>query len=235
MKADLDRSLDEIELEIAHTRARLGNSAAALAGDLAPSRLLETGVAMLKGFLGRSAIRFGGGVRADPVALALIGLGVGWFVAENTGLLEDLLAGRGDRTAPAAESLNNQPEPKGNGWFQEAASAAQGALRSAYDRGGAVIEQASEFIAHPGDSSEWVRQAGVRMIDRVERSPLLLGVAGLAAGAAIAMLLPTSRREREIATRARDDLWDKAEQLGHRAANSIREMAGAPAPASTDC
>ena len=103
-----------------------------------------------------------------------------------------------------------------------------------YDRSGAAIEQAGGFIAHPLDSGERVRQAGGRMIDAVERTPLLLGLAGIAAGAAIAMLLPASRREREIAIQARNDLWDKAEELGHRAATSMREMAEASARVTTD-
>jgi Protein of unknown function (DUF3618) len=239
MKADLGRSMDEIELEIARTRARLADGADVLAGDLAPPRLLEKGVAMLKGFLGRSAMGVGGGVRADPVALALIGLGVGWLVAENTGLLDGLIRGRGDAAAPSPDPPDKPAEPNGagsgDGWFRQAASVARGALRSAGDRGGAAIERGGEFLAHPGAASDQVCRAGGRMIVTVERSPLLLGLAGLAAGAAIAMFLPISRREREIAARARDDLWDKAEELGHRTAKSIRDLGGGRASASTDC
>jgi hypothetical protein len=231
--------MDEIEIEIARTRASLATTADTLAAELAPARLVDKGVDMLNGFIGRpDAIGFGGGVRADPVALALIGLGLAWFVAENIGLLDSIIPERTetDETAASAEPVVGLPADRSvepaesgergdNGWFHQAASATQGALRTAYDRGGAVIGQAGEFIAHPADSGERVRQAGGRMIESIERSPLLLGLAGLAAGAAIAMLLPTSRREREIATQARDDLWDKAEELGHRAANSVREMA----------
>ena len=39
------------------------------------------------------------------------------------------------------------------------------------------------------------------------------------------MLLPSGRREREIVARAREDLLEKAEELGHCAAGSIRAMA----------
>ena len=50
---------------------------------------------MLNGFLSRSdGIEVGGGVRADPVALALVGLGVAWLIAENTGLLDRLMPDR---------------------------------------------------------------------------------------------------------------------------------------------
>ena len=237
MTADLERSIDEIELEIARTRVRLATTADTLATELAPTRLAARGGDMLNGFLGRSdAIGLGGGVRADRVALALIGLGAAWLVADNLGLLDGVIPDRTDDSAPSAEPIVALPadRPEG-GWIHHAASTTQGALRSVYDRGGAVIEQAGDFIAHPADSGERVRQAGGRMIESIERSPLLLGLAGLTVGAVIAMLLPASRREREIAAHARDNLWDKAEDLGHRAANSMREMAEGGGPASTDC
>jgi hypothetical protein len=239
MTADRDRSMDDIELEIARTRARLASTADALADELTPTRLAARGVDTVNGFLDRhNAIGFGGGVRADPVALALVGLGLAWLVAENAGLLDGVIPGRSEEdAAPPAEPIvvepvdqpsRHQAEEGGNRWLQQAASATQGALRSVYDRGGEVIGQAGELIAHPGESGE-------RVIDSLERSPLLLGLAGIAVGAAIAMLLPTSRRERDLAAQARDDLWDKAEALGHRAANSVREMADGPTHARTDC
>ena len=234
MTADFDRSMDEIEVEIARTRARLAGEADLLAAELAPARLVDKGADMLNGFLGRlGTIGRRGGVGADPAAVALIGLGIAWLVAENLGLLDDFMPRRGAEPAPPAEKIVALPveEPArpsasgGDGWLQQAAGAAQGALRSVYDRGGTAIEQAGGLIAHPVDSGERVRQAGGRMIKAVERTPLLLGLAGIAAGAAIAILLPASRREREIAIQARNDLWDKAEELGHRAATSMRDMA----------
>ncbi|HXC91908.1 MAG TPA: DUF3618 domain-containing protein [Stellaceae bacterium] len=242
MTASPGRPMDEIEIEIARTRARLATTADMLAAELAPPRLVEKGVDMLNGFLGRSgAIGFGGGVRADPVALALIGLGAAWLVAENIGLLDGLIPEPRDETATSGEPIvalpadrPEAPHDTGDGWLHQAASATQGVLRSVYDRGGAAIGQAGGFIAHPANAGERVREAGGRVVESVERSPLLLGLVGIAAGAAIAMLLPTSRRERELATQARDDLWDKAEELGHRAANSVREMAEGPLRASTD-
>ena len=75
-----------------------------------------------------------------------------------------------------------------------------------------------EFISHPGESTQRVKQAGGRVIEAAGQSRWWLGALGLAAGAAMAMWLPTSRREREIVTQARDDILDKAEELGHRAA-----------------
>ena len=39
------------------------------------------------------------------------------------------------------------------------------------------------------------------------------------------MLLPASRAEREIASQAREDTWETAEEIGQRAAKTVHEMA----------
>jgi hypothetical protein len=39
------------------------------------------------------------------------------------------------------------------------------------------------------------------------------------------MLLPASRPEREIAAQAREGMWEAAEEIGNRAAATVREMA----------
>ncbi len=232
MTSESDRSMDEIEIEIARTRARLSTTTDALAAELAPPRLMHQGVDMLNGFLGRSdGIELGGGVRADPVALALLGLGVAWLVAENTGLLDKWMPDRADEPAhrtdnmaalSAGETIRSE---NSEGWIHQVASATQGALHTVYDKGGAVIGQAGELITHPGDSTQRVREAGGRMIEAAGQSRWWMGGLGIAVGAALAIWLPTSRREREIVTQARDDILEKAEELGHRAANSMRELA----------
>jgi hypothetical protein len=228
MKAQSDQSIDDIELEIARTRVRLAETADALADELAPQRLAREGVEMLNEFFGRpDAIKFGG-MRADPVALGLIGLGVAWLVAENLGILDGVIPGLGEHPAPAVEPgprepIRNSPIPEAErdqsgGWFHQAANATQGAFRSVYDRSGVVIGQASELIAQQVGSSQKVGQA-------VGSSPWLIGLAGLGAGLVAAMLLPASRPERELASQAREELRETAEEIGHRAAATVRDMA----------
>jgi hypothetical protein len=239
---DSDRSIAELELEIARTRVRLAGTADALAAEFTRPRVIKRGMGMLNGFRSRAEpIGFGGGFRADPVGLALIGLGAAWLVAENTGLLDGIIPEPAaepapmTEPAPATELVGAPPSAEAAGewagedhWFHQAASATQGALRQVYDRGSAVIGQAGGFIADPAGSSG-------RIVARVEGRPLLLGLLGIAAGAIIAMLLPTTRREREIAAQVRDDLWERAEELSHRAANSMRDMADDVAHEHRDC
>jgi hypothetical protein len=227
MKAQSDPSLDEMELEIARTRVRLADSADALAAELAPSHLAREGVEMLNEFFSRpDAIKFGR-LRADPVALGLLGLGLAWLAAENLGLLDRVIPGIGkepssitasSREPIASAGIAQNETDKTGGWFHQAANATQGALRSVYDRSGVAIGPAGDLIAQQVPSGHKVRQA-------ITGGPWLLGLGGLAAGVALAMLLPASRREREIATQARQEMWETAEELGERATSTVREMA----------
>jgi Protein of unknown function (DUF3618) len=236
LKAPPNASLDETELEIARTRARLTDTADTLAAKLAPPRLVREGVEMLNEFFRRpDAVKLGA-IRADPVALGLIGVGAAWLIAENLGLLGGVIPGRGEQTSSQTSSTSepNVAEPahepiptpalsaaegdQSGGWFHQAVNATQGAFRSVYDRGGVVIGQASDLIVHPVDSGQKVREA-------IGGSPWLPGLVGLAAGAAVAMLLPASRPERKIAAQAREEMWETAEEIGHRAANAMREIA----------
>ena len=51
----------------------------------------------------------------------------------------------------------------------------------------------------------------------------MLSLTGIAAGTVMAMLLPASRAEREIASQAREDTWETAEEIGQRAAKTVHE------------
>jgi Protein of unknown function (DUF3618) len=198
MRAASRRSMIEIENEIGRTRVELDLTLDTLAVELAPKHLVEKAANMVKrswSANGLGGMGLGSAFRADPAPLALIGLGLAWLAAENTGLLGRAGEGRGER--PAA------PDPTGGGAFECAGDH-------------------PEKITHPGGRA---CRAGRRLTDGVTRNPLLFGLAGIICGAAIAVLLPSARREREVVAQAREDLWEKTEQLGHRAADGMRAMA----------
>jgi hypothetical protein len=198
MRAASRRTMIEIENEIGRTRGELDLTLDTLAVELAPKHLVEKATNMVK--RSWSASRLGGmglgsTFRADPAPLALIGLGLAWLAAEKTGLVGGTAAGRGE--CPAAPD-----------------SAGDAAFECAGDH--------TEKITRPGGRA---CRAGRRLTDGVARNPLLFGLAGIVCGAAVAVLLPSARREREVVAQAREDLWEKTEQLGRRAADSMRAMA----------
>ena len=78
------------------------------------------------------------------------------------------------------------------------------------------------------------RAGGQRPADLIKRNPLLAGLIGLAGGAALAALLPATRRERQLIARAKEDLWQQAEALGHRTAVRVRDLGQRSTAAAAD-
>jgi hypothetical protein len=202
-------------------------------------------------------------VRANRIPLALIGVGVAWLAANSTGLAEQLAQdervqvvrrrvgemtkdiGIGDAVEPAdkvgaagqilgpdGEPLTRTAERDGSdGWIHQAAGAARGAIGSVREAGTTVLDRAGDYAADAGDLA---KRAGDQVAERLHSDPWLIGVAGLAAGALFAAILPPTRIEQEYVSDARDELWNRVADLGHDAAERVRELADSTIRASRE-
>jgi Protein of unknown function (DUF3618) len=211
-------SAAEIEDEIRRTRGELALTLDALAYRLAPRQLVGRGIEMITQSIdGNGGLRaeIGEAVRANRLPLAVIGAGVAWLLARNL-----TTAGSGN-----AESDVPRPERGGEAWVHQAAGAARGAIRSVRDTGGAVLERAGQYVEYAAQPGDQVRHAGGSLRAAFERYPLLIGLVGLASGAALAALLPATRRERDWVGETREELWKKAEEVGREAIDGVRNLA----------
>jgi hypothetical protein len=184
-------------------------------------------------------------LQANRLPLTLIGIGIAWLVAANTGLAERVandervqsarrrigeLAGdigtgggssgesSGQILGPDGVPLHRTDSERGNGWVHHAAGAARGAISSVRDAGSAVLDQASA-------AGDLASRASTQVTEKLSSDPWLIGVAGLAAGALLAAMLPPTRIEQEYIGEVRDELLEKAHELGHEAAERVRELA----------
>ena len=188
---------------------------------------------------------FGEVMQANRVPLTLIGIGVAWLMASNTGLADRVVndervqAARrrigefagdigiggsssegsgGQVLGPDGEPLTRADSDRGNGWVHQAAGAARGAISTVRDAGSAVLDRA-------GAAGDLASRAGGQVTEKLSTDPWLIGVAGLVAGAIFAAILPPTRIEQDYVGEARDGLWNKANELGHEAAEVVRELA----------
>jgi hypothetical protein len=207
----------------------------------------------------------GEALQANRVPLALIGIGVAWLVAANTGMTErlaqsepvqttrrrvgELADGIGiggssateDTAGPAAPIFGPDGQPltrtgdtgRGSGWVHQAAGAAKGAISSVREAGSAVLDRASKYTDYAGDyagqAGDLATRAGNQVAEKLQRDPWLIGVAGLVAGVLVGAMLPPTRVEQEYIGEARDGLRNKATELGHEAAERVRELADSTA------
>jgi hypothetical protein len=195
-RTEAARSPAEIAAKIDDTRRRIGLTLDALAQRLAPGRLLQRGLEMT------SRLSSGGpGFRSDPIALGLIGAGIAWLLAINSGLVR-----RRNRDAASGTDSTGAGD-------------------------GEITAEAGAPAAEPIVAAEWFGENGRRAADFIESNPLLIGLLGLGAGVALAALLPLSRREQKLVARTREDLWQRAEALGHEAAERVRDLGRWPTAA----
>jgi hypothetical protein len=184
-------------------------------------------------------------IQANSVPLTLIGIGIAWLVAKNTGLAERVVndervqaarrrigefagdigigsgssEGSGGRVlGPDGEPLTRTDSGRGDGWVYQAAGAARGAISTVRDAGGAVLDRA-------GAAGDLANRASSQVSEKLSTDPWLIGVAGVVAGALFAAILPPTRIEQEYVGEARDGLWSKANELGHEAVERVRELA----------
>jgi hypothetical protein len=198
---------------------------------------------------------FGEVLLANRMPLALIGIGVAWLLASNAGWTNRAVRHNGEPAGDTGIGLGSAPkdhagqvEPilgpdggplsrsgdtgRSEGWVHQAAGAAKGAISSVRDAGSAVLDRASRYTDYAGGASNAAKRAGGQIAEKLERDPWAIGVAGLVAGALVAALLPATRFEQECVGEARDELWHRAAQFGHDAAERVRELADATARAS---
>jgi len=184
-------------------------------------------------------------IQANRVPLTLIGIGVAWLVASNTGLADRVVndervqaarrrigefagdigiggsssgASGGQILGPDGETLTRTDSDRGDGWVHQAAGAARGAISTVRDAGSAVLDRADA-------AGDLANRATSQVTEKLSADPWLIGVAGLVAGAIFAAILPPTRMEQEYIGEARDGLWNKANELGHEAAEAVRELA----------
>jgi hypothetical protein len=235
---DGDKPLSEIEEDIAQTRAELGETLDALERKLAPRQLLEKGVDMLRGSMDGNFDRMGETLRANPIPLALIGAGIGWLLlsrgreaADEGGGAGSLAARVGHASSTAAEATYEYARPKIDATVERSARYAAEAKSRTEHAARRYAQKAGRYTEEAGRQFHDAREQVSRAMDD---HPLAVGMMALAAGAALALLLPSSRVEDRYLGRTRDRLLDEARDLGHEALDRAQEIASVAAEAATD-
>lgn len=219
------RSPGEIENEIRKTRKAMSSTLEAIERKMSPGQLVDEVLGYFHSGSGSGTLS---GVKervsGNPLPAAMVGAGLAWMIASP---------GRTGSGQQAAESSH-----KGSGAMhsaQEHVSSSADSLRQRLDGARNSVHEKS---SHLGEGMrERARHAKQSSSELVESQPLLLGAAGLFLGAALAALLPTTRKEDELMGEKRDQLkdlakekgkeqMDRAEHVAASALESARQSAG---------
>jgi len=191
-------------------------------------------------------------IRRNPLPAALIGLGLGMFLMDRRkrrassydshneydggadwsyeGIRQ---ARQGQSTSTRSRAQNVAGDFIGNA--QETVSNAAARTRNSVtnvagevrDQVGNIANQAVEQVSNLGSQLQHgARHAQSQYQQSLQENPLAVGAVSLALGAAVGMMLPSTRTENRWMGDARENLTQKAEEAARDTIEKVQEVAG---------
>jgi hypothetical protein len=235
-----DREPQAIEREIDATRADMRATLEALERRWSLERLVDLTVGRVREHGGEFAGNLTDTVTRNPVPLLLTSIGVGWLILASRGNTRPDSSDSGvryrtgnirERATHAADTVRERAAA--------AADEVHGVMESTRDSLAHAAESSRETLGHTAASlRSTASRAAAATRDRVDHAragmdrlldeqPLLLGAFGLAAGAIIGALLPTSEHEDRLFGEARDKAMKGVAEKSRALYDTVREHAAA--------
>ena len=257
------KSAAEIERDVQRSRADIEHTLDAIQERLSPGQLVDQAIGYFRGGRGVDFARnLGNSIAANPIPVALMGVGLAWMMLGQRSARAD------DHGDPRYWDEDLDPVEEHYAGFAEESMAYLGtevesgggfgedlkeAGRTARDKVGELGERARDAGAqareHIGRARAGVadrahdareragyygRRAKQGMLRSLDEQPLVLGAIGLAIGAALGAALPPTETEDELMGETRDQALRHATRAGREQAGKVREVAGAVVAAARD-
>lgn len=128
------------------------------------------------------------------------------------------IAGKAREMADSVADTARAAKDKVTGAVSSAAS-------SVRDTASSLADTTRQQVSHLSDEARYrARDAGDMLTNTFQENPLALGVAALAAGALIGLVLPGTRVESEYMGEARDQFVDKAKDVARETADKVQRV-----------
>lgn len=211
----------QLEREINVQRDHIGSLLDALESKLSPGEMFERVIGYGKGGGREFAGNLGETVKANPLPTLLTAAGLMWLYAskDNTPRPHTVEWRQGPRGTDEDEGDDHE------GMRQRVRDAKDGIsekMGSAKERAGDAAHGAMDSARHRA------RQANEGFHHMLEDNPMAVGAMGIAVGALLGAMLPSTRKEDELLGEVSDELTDDAKSLAKRgyehAAQAGREV-----------
>ncbi|WP_310539476.1 DUF3618 domain-containing protein [Phenylobacterium sp.] len=241
----MTRSSAEIEREVEQTRGELDRTVEALKDKMTPGQLIDELTQSLKGS-GAADIfgNLGTQVKDNPLALAMVGAGLAWLMI-GKGPPQPGVGGAGETVSGSASSLSIAGGADRGAAGGLAAGAAH-MVHQASDIAGEVAERVGHTATHLKDqvmdqaghakhrvqaTSAQALQAGQGVqrgfMDMLEQEPLIIGALGIAVGAALGAVMPSTAVEDRTFGGLRDKALDEGRSRLGEGISVAKDAAGA--------
>lgn len=245
----MNRTSAEVEAEVEASRTQLDRDVEALKQKMTPGQLFDEAAKIMGGTGQQVASKFAEQAKANPMPLAVMGLGLAWLMMSNNRSSSGYAGYSGETRsfAPGTEyGAAWQGETGGHG-----GSGLKDKLHDVGDKAAGVMADAKEKLAggahavgdggrnamhHMGAAAGSVReraaqaghQAQRTFVQTLESEPLLIAGLGLIVGAAIGGSLPATAAEDRVMGQARDKVLSQGKdvaQQGLQQASTVAQAA----------
>ena len=232
-----DQTSADLERDAERARAKVADTAESIRNKMSPGQLIDEFSGLFQGSDGKTALsNLKNQIRDNPLPLSLVGAGLAWLMlgkpaSEPTNAGGNIDFGRAthrDRGSPA------EPTDSALGKVSDATT---GAMDSASTIAGNAVEgtkrSAEQILTSvTGKAGEWKDQASEMtkggkqtLEDLLQREPLIVAALGVAVGAAIGALLPTTDFEDEQLGDYRDKVRDTVGDVYRKGVEEVKDVA----------
>jgi ElaB/YqjD/DUF883 family membrane-anchored ribosome-binding protein len=213
--ASADEGAEQLERNGERIRADMDEVLEALEQKFSPGQVVDRSVEFLREHGSDISREVADAVRRNPVPLLLSAVGLAWFTISMTRSGSE---GRDRQTRQMrGQGASREDRYETSHRYETSRQGSRGRAENLRGEARAKVQKAADVVR---DRSS---RLGSQMQSVVSEQPLALGALALAAGAILGVALPLSEYERRTMQPLRERALAKAEQLGERSYDRVRE------------
>jgi hypothetical protein len=224
LRDDTQKDPKALEREIDQTRAQMDQTLGALERKLSPGKLVDEALGLFREHGGDFAANLGNSIKQNPVPVMLAAVGIGWmmFASNRRSSNYDYDSNDEGSLAGLGESIKSRAADAG-GKLKTGAAAAHDQLANSWESSkDAVMGRISETASTAHSQAKRARE-GLNTL--LQEQPIILGALGLAVGAALGAVLPSTEHEDRLLGPVRDKTISQIKERGAEAYEQVRDTA----------
>jgi ElaB/YqjD/DUF883 family membrane-anchored ribosome-binding protein len=239
INTESQKSPDELEREIETQRASISNLVDSLENRFTPGQLFDQALAYTKGHGAPFFQNLGATVKNNPVPTVLTGIGLAWLaMSQNKPFSSGAPSSReglGETIGSALGRITGAFSNAGNRLHQ-ASDRIHEKTHDLRDKASSYSKSARESLSSSNNLGHTAHEASDQIhakaaqfksqFDHVlHEQPLVIAAVGIALGAVMGAVIPTTRKEDELLGETSDNVAATVKSKGEEAYGAVKEMA----------
>lgn len=204
------KSPDRLEREVEEARSQLGRTASELSDRLSPGELMDQALGLAREHGGEFGRNLGQQVKNNPMPMILTSVGLSWMMLSS-----------GNANASHTYRANGQSAGRNGTNVKDALGDAAARSR---DQAAAVGDRMQDAGEHMRESTQNAQDS---LMQFYREQPLLAGSLGIAIGAALGALVPSTGFENDMLGETSDRSIEAAKTRAASAYDDVRDSARA--------